>query len=103
VEHVEANRLPDTLDLTLVSRDMIEHQLHTFVEEGNSATRWAVESTVEPHHTWFSLRRRSSRLEQDSRRAMESFKSFAEGPAGRALLASHSHDAGPDTPQPGAD
>ena len=82
MEHIVANRLPDALELSLVSPNMTEHQTYSFSVVGQSATRWTIESNVEFRHSGFALRRHSSLLESETQRAMDAFKSFAEGPRG---------------------
>ncbi len=96
MEHIVANRLPDALELSLVSPNMTEHQTYSFSVVGQSATRWTIESNVEFRHSGFALRRHSSLLESETQRAMDAFKSFAEGPSGRAKIASRSSKRGRD-------
>lgn len=95
MEHVESNQLPDAIEYSLRSPTVIEHQLHRFVEEKPTKTRWIIESTVELHHAGLGSRRHSTILERETQRAMESFRDFAEGPSGRARLAAPVSLAGP--------
>ncbi|HSK46653.1 MAG TPA: hypothetical protein VLA05_01460 [Coriobacteriia bacterium] len=78
MEHVESNRLPDAIEYSLTSPRMVEHQLHRFVE-GQTETRWIIESTVTFHRAGLAVRRQSALLEPETVRSMQSFKVFAEG------------------------
>jgi len=89
MERVESNQLPDAIEYSLRSPDAIEHQSHRFVEVSPDETRWSMESTVESRHAAFAFRRRCRVLEQRTSHAMDSFRIFAEGPSGSALLAAH--------------
>jgi len=100
MEHVEASRLPDSIEYSLSSPHVIEHQVHRFVEEGPARTSWTIESTVEFHHAGLALRRHSMLLEQDTQRAMDSFRAFAEGPRGHTSLTSLASAARPNDGTP---
>lgn len=78
MERVTANRLPDEIELALVSPKIEEHQTHRFVAEGESVTRWIVESEVDYKHLSAEARRRSHTLEANTCEALMRFKSFAE-------------------------
>jgi hypothetical protein len=85
MERVVSNELPDSIEFVVTSPHVVEHQLHTFSEDTGGRTSWSVRSRIAYHRAGLAERLHSSKSEEQCNRAMESFKSFAEGPQGRTL------------------